>query len=279
MKKIILAVLLSALTTFSFAETYKVIIGTPPGSGSDVQTRKVFDLVAKETGDNFVFLNRPGGAFVISYRAFQEEAKNSPNVLLLTHGSTLMAAYVTHTDQKLDPLTETKGLIAFQRIRHFVVVREDSNIRSGRDIGGKLNIGFSSLYAEPLFRSRFKDGDYQFVPYKSENDATQALLSKEVDVIASHSLNTLLLAHKDRLRKVAPYGPSHDQFLGYSVPVSMAESDRRRLNAAIDKILKRPDIQEWFRETTDMPVEGGSPEHFDTLIRNSRENIRLLFNK
>lgn len=279
MKKIIATLALALFAFVAKAETYKVIIGTPPGSGSDVQTRKVFDAVSKDTGDTFVFLNRPGGAFVISYRAFQEEAKRTPNVLLLTHGSTLMAAYVTHTDQNLDPLTETKGLIAFQRIRHFVAVREDTNIRTAKDITGKLNVGASSLYAEPLFKSRFKDGDFQFVPYKSENEATQALLAKEIDVIATHSLNTLLLAHKDKLRKIAPYGPAHDQFLGYSVPMSMPESDRRRLNAAIDKVLKRPDIQEWFKETTDMPVEGGSPEHFDSLIKNSRENIFKLFGK
>ena len=278
MIKIVLAVLLFAFSTLSLAETYKIIIGTPPGSGSDIQTRKVFDLVSKETGDKFIFLNRPGGAFVISYRAFQEEAKNSPNVLLLTHGSTLMSAYITHADQNMDPMMETKGLIAFQRVQHFVVVREDSNIRSAKDIGGKLNIGYSSLFVEPLIRSRFK-GDFQFIPYKSENEVTQALLSKEVDMVGTHSLNTLLLVHRDKLRKISPYDTPQEQHIGYSVPVSMSEIDRRRLNQAIDGVLKRPDIQEWFRETTGSPPEGGTPEHYEAMIRTSHNNIRALFNK
>jgi tripartite-type tricarboxylate transporter receptor subunit TctC len=136
--------LLSMAATLSFAETYKVIVGTPPGSGSDTQARRVFDLVSKETGDTFIIMNKPGGAFVVSYRVFQEESKTSPNVLLLTHGSTLITSYVTNVDQKLDPLTETKGLIAFQRIRHFIVVREESNIQTAKDIKGKLNIGYST---------------------------------------------------------------------------------------------------------------------------------------
>lgn len=278
MKKFIAAALMCAATALCSAETYKVIIGTPPGSGSDAQTRKVFDLVSKDTGDKFVFLNRPGGSFVISYRAFQEEAKNTPNVLLLTHASTLMSAYVTHTDQNLDPMNETKGLIAFQRLQQFIVVRQDSNIRTANDITGKLNIGYASLFAEPLFRSKFK-GDFQFVPYKSENDATHALLAKEVDMIGTHSLNTLVLAHKDKLRKITPYGSAYDQHIGYSVPASMPEADRRRLNQAIDRVLKRPEIQQWFKETTDFPAEGGSPDHYDAMIRNSRDTIRLLFNK
>lgn len=278
MKKIMATLALALFAFAASAETYKVIIGTPPGSGSDIQTRKVFDIVSRETGDKFIYMNKPGGAFVISYRAFQEEAKDSPNVLLLTHGSTLMSAYVTHANQNMDPMTETKGLIAFQRIQHFIVVRDDSPIRTAKDIGGKLNIGYSSLFSEPLVRSRFK-GDFQFVPYKSENEATQALLTKEIDMTASHSLNTLLLAHKDKLRKITPYSSAQDQHIGYSVPVSMPEADRRRLNQAIDKVLKRPDIQEWFKETTDLPPEGGSPEHYEAMIKTSREGIRALFNK
>jgi hypothetical protein len=105
------------------------------------------------------------------------------------------------------------------------------------------------------------------------------LLAKDVDIIASHSLNTQLIVHKDKLRKIAPYGTNRDEFIGYSVPVSMSEHDRRRLNAAIDKVLKRPEINDWFKETTGMPAEGGTVEHYDSLMKNGRENLRNYFNK
>jgi len=98
-------------------------------------------------------------------------------------------------------------------------------------------------------------------------------------MVGTHSLNTLLLAHKDKLRKISPYGTPQEQHIGYSVPASMSEADRRRLNQAIDRILKRPDIQEWFRETTDLPPEGGTPEHYESMIRTSHNNIRALFGK
>lgn len=271
--------MLVILSLHCSAETYKVIVGTPPGSGSDAQARRVFDLVSKDTGDTFIIINKPGGAFVVGYRAFLEESKNSSNVLLLTHASLMVTAYVTQPEQKLDPLTETKGLIAFQKIRHFIVARKDSNIQTEKDIKGKLNIGYSSLVAEPLFRTFFREGDFQFVAYKAENEIVQALLAKDVDLIASHSLNTALISNKDKLIKIAPYGINRDECIGYSVPPTMAESDRKRLNQAINKVLKRPEIVEWFLETTSLPPEGGTSEQYDAMMQQGRKNIQQYFNK
>lgn len=253
-----------------FAKTYKVYVGTPPGSTSDMQARMIFDSVSKQTGDTFVILNRPGAGFVISYRAFLEDSKNNPDVILFSISSMLLP------DSKMDPINEIKGLVLLHKIHYFLVALEDSKFKTVGDIKGKLNVSITSPTSEILVTKNFPNSGVQTIPFKSENDALMSLLKKEIDLSSSNNMNSGLSSHKDKLRVIKAYPDNFFGFVGYSVPMNFPEDDKIRLNSAINKALESPEIRNWFKDIVGEYPSGGSPEQYDKMTRHVKKELETL---
>lgn len=279
MKKIITTLILTLFLCVSHAKTYKVFIGTSPGSASDIQTRKLFDEVSKETGDTFVILNKPGAAFLVAYKAFMEESKTNQNVILFNVISSLITAYITNPNGEIDPNNELKGLMPLQKVHYFVVVRSNSNYKTASDLVGKINIASTSVLSELLIKKYLAHASYQIVPYKSENDSMFALLKNEIDVASSHNINTALLANKDKLRVIKVYPENMIGAVGYSVPKDFPEDEKRKLSLVMNKVVKSTEFSSWMKETTGFEPEGGSGEKYDEILRNSFNEIIKLKDK
>lgn len=253
-----------------FAKTYKVYVGTPPGSTSDLQARMIFDAVSKQTGDTFVILNRPGAGFVISYKAFLEDSKNNPDVILFSISSMLLP------DAKIDPVNEIKGLVLLHKIHYFLVALEDSKFKTVSDIKGKLNVSITSPTSEILVTKNFPNSGLQTIPFKSENDALMSLLKKEIDLSSSNNMNAGLSSHRDKLRVIKAYPDNFFGFVGYSVPMNFPEDDKIRLNSAINKALETPEIRNWFKDIVGEYPSGGSPEQYDKMTRYVKKELETL---
>lgn len=257
MKRILIMLCIMFVTTFANAKTYKVFVGTPPGSGSDIQTRKLFDEVSKETGDTFIVLNKPGANFVISYNAFLEEVKNG-NPAILFNATTLSIA-MSNRGESLD----LKGLIALHKVHYYVAVLEQSSFKSINDLK-KTTIGSTSLVSEILIKS-YLNNDNVIVPYKSENDSTLALMKGEVAAISTNSVNSILVTQSEKFRIINAYPENVVGITGYSVSKDFSESERKSLNAAMNKVVQSVDFKSWIKSTFNVSTEGGSPNRYDEL--------------
>ena len=260
------------------AKTYKVFMGTAPGSASDIQTRKLFDEVGKETGDNFVVINRPGAGFLVSYRAFIEESRTNPDVILF-YGTGGLSLVQLGPPVDIDPLNELKGLMALQKVYYFVVVRSDSKYNTPADLKGKTNVGTVTTLSEFLVKRYMSQADLQTVAYKSENESMFALLKNEIDAASSNNNNTLLITHRDKLRVIRPFPDSMVGVVGYHVIKNFPEDEKQRLNRAMNKVLKSPGFTAWMRETTGYDPEGGTGELYDELWRHGANEVNKLKNK
>ena len=258
MKKLIMILCMMLFASFANAKTYKVFLGTPAGSGSDIQTRKLFDEVSKETGDTFVVLNKPGANFLISYNAFLEEVKNGQPAILY-NATTLSIALMNKGETP-----EVKGLIALHKVHYYLVVKEESYIKTVSDMK-KLNIGSTSLVSELLLKTYLSGIDYAIIPYKSENESTLALLKNEVDAISTNSLNNLLLSQPDKFRMLSVYPENVVGITGYSVSKDFSEVDRKQLNSVMNKIIRSSEYSTWMKNTFGINVEGGSVNRYDEL--------------
>lgn len=257
MKNVLIFVLCLFLN-FAHAKTYKVYLGTSPGSASDIQTRKLFDDVSRETGDTFIVLNKPGANFLVAYKSFIEDSKTNKDVILFNTSSIMLTAYVNEPTLGIDPINDVKGLMMLQKVNYFLAVREDSVYKNLSDIKGKINIAITSSVSELLVKKYLVGVDYQIIPYKSENESMAALLKGEVDVASTHNINTLLNTQKEKFRILKPYPQNMIGTVGYSVPLDFPEDDKKRLNRAMNNALKT-------EEFNNMGVEfvGGSGEKYD----------------
>ncbi len=265
--------------TMSYAKTYKVFIGTPAGSASDIQTRKLFDEVEKETGDNFIILNKPGAAFIVAYKAFIEESKTNPNVILFSTSGIMVNAYITSPNSGIDPNNEIKGLMLLQKLHYFLIVRNDFPYKSAKDIKGKVSIGTTTFSSDILVKNYLANVDYQIIPYKSENESTFAVLKGEIDMASSHNVNTVLIANQDKLRVIREYPENMVGVVGYSVIKDFPEDEKRKLNSVMNKIIKTKKYSSWMMETAGTEPIGGTGEKYDEILRNSFNEIIKLKDK
>lgn len=256
MKKALLILSMILATTFANAKTYKVFVGTPPGSGADIQTRKIFNEVSKETGDTFVVINRPGANFLISYNAFLEEAKSGNDTIMFSPTALQVALR-----DKGDTF-EGKGLIVLHRINYYIATRNDSSIRNRNDIKN-LNIGSAFAVSDMLTKMYLNDNT--IINYKSDNEATLALLKGEVPVISTNSMNNALVANSDKVRIINTFPENIVGMSAYAVNKDFSENDRKRLNEAMNKIIQGDEFKNWMRTTFSLSVEGGSTDKYDEL--------------
>jgi tripartite-type tricarboxylate transporter receptor subunit TctC len=270
MKKL-LAVIFCLLALTANAKTYKVFVGTPAGSGSDIQTRRLFDEVGKITGDTFVVFNKPGANLMIGYKSFIEESMREPNVIL--HGGSVYAvnAYLLK-DTTIDPINELKGLVLTQYVTSLVVVRNDSPYNSLKDLTGRINAGVSNPLSEFLLASEVpKNNDFQIVNYKSDNESTMALLSKTVDVVGTTTFNPYLKSHADSLKVIHTHYTQVGS--GYAVYKTFPEDERIKLNKALNEVLRNPEVVEWLTSSFRFKPVGGAPEKYDQMLIDMKKAI------
>lgn len=265
---------LLVLTSLSHAETYKIYIGNSAGSLSDVYTRKIFDHVEKITGDNFVVINKPGADQMLAYQAFLEESRHNPNVIYSSGTATQVSSYVIHPELRLDPLNDTKSLITVARVQYHLIVKNNSSIKSVKDIKGKVNIGSSNSTTTTLVTKSNLGPDIQIIPYKSDNEIILALLKDEIPVATAISLNPLIRTHKDSIRIISSF--EHlgvTGATGYTVANSFPDDKFKTLHRALDQVLAHPDIRQWFVANMGTTPTGGKPAQYDQIIQQFKKVV------
>jgi tripartite-type tricarboxylate transporter receptor subunit TctC len=271
-KKLFTIILFGLAVLTANAEIYKIYNGTPAGSLSDSQTRKLALFLEQKTGDTFVVINRPGADQLVAYQSFIEESRNNPNVIYYSGTGTHVASYILYPNLKLDPLKDTKSLFYLLDTHYYICTPKDSPIRGIQDIKGKLNIGSSNATTTLILEQLNLDPEIQIIPYKDDKTVFLNLLSGDLPAAMCVSMNPLIRVNKDKIKIVANF----DKFLvggvGFHVPANMPDTKTKELNRLLNQAIKDPEINQFFTDNYGIPV-GGPPEVYDRVIEQYQRSL------
>lgn len=278
------------------AKAVRIVVGFPPGGGTDVATRAVSQKLTETLGQQVVVENRPGAASNIG----AEYVARSPadGYTLLMGSVSLSINPSLHAKLGYEPLRDFAGVVhavssPFVLVMHpsipaanvkelvaFVKVRpgQINFATAGAGSGAHLFMELFSLIAGIKMTS---------VHYKGQAPATVDVLAGQVPLQFDSIMTLYPLAKQGKLRAlavsttqrspVAPEVPTMieagvpgydaDAWFGLFAPAATPKDIIARLHAEVSKSLQATETRERLRSIGATPGTGSS-EQFNTLFRN-----------
>lgn len=299
--KIVLAFMLAAASLAASAQSYpmkpvKILVPAQPGGGLDLIGRTMADQLSKAFDQSFIVENSAGGGGAI---ASQATARAAPD------GYTLMVAYVgTHGTnpavRKLpyDAIKDFTPIAMVGGTPNLVVISPAvpaNDLKSFIDYAKanptKLNygtggIGLLNHLALEQFRAAAQLPDAVYAHYRGIGPAIQDMLGNQIQVLMPGLAAALPHIRAGKLKPLAITGlkrhplvpdlPTFEelgykgfdgvQWYGIAGPAKLPADVTRTLNAAINKAIQSPALQQRLASEaiTVMPM---SPEQFGQFMQ------------
>jgi len=274
------------------AKSVRVIVPFAAGGGTDVVARTIAPKFSDEFGQQFIIDNRAGAGGSIGVEMVVRANPDGYTILIGASSYTSNAALYKLS---YDPI---KGFAPVSLITRgpFIVCLHPSvkatNLKTFIDLArakpGSITFGSSGTGSVPhlaieMFRQMAKV-DMTHAPYKGDAPAIADLLGGHIQfyyggplVVASHIAAGKLrgiAVTTDKRSSLMPELPALSEALpGYSattwfglwVPLGTPQDVISRLNQALGRALKQPDVQERLR-STGMVAGHSTPEQFSRFI-------------
>lgn len=274
----------------------RLIVGFPPGGGTDLQARELGHALARLLGSPVIVENRPGASTTI---AAMEVAKSAPDghTLLYTPASTLTQVPLTLAAVRYDSFKDFTPISMaavgpLVLLVHTSVPAHDVKelIAYAKAAPGRLNyvsqgIGTSAHIYGDLF-ARQTGIDIVHVPYKGANDVANDFLSGRVQLEFASSSAAVALERSGKVRLLAVVahersalfpnlptmseqgvpGMDIDSWIGCFGPAGMAPQTVDRLNKAIGEALQAPALRKDF-ELGGVEARSSTPEALAATLR------------
>ena len=283
----------------------RVIVGLPPGSGTDITARAIAASLAQQTGQPFVVENRPGASGSIALNLAAKADPDGYTIFVMSSSWTVTPATIPNLPY--DTLKDLSGITMLADIANALAMRGDRDIKSVGELisaakaaPGKMNaavIGAGSATHLTTERFRLSAGiDVLSVPYKGTPEALTDVLSGRVDYCFCPIGNVMPMVKDGRLRALAvsskhrtstqPDLPTTEEagvpnsaqpfWVGMGVPAKVPRDIVNRLHAETARALNSPEIRaRWASLNQDVRIF--TPEAFDALLREEvASNARLV---
>lgn len=260
----------SALPTWAQIKATKLLVGAPPGGGTDILARAISHEMAKHLSRNFIVENRPGaGGNIAALGTSQAPAD----------GGTLLLSYTSHVInpslyKKLafDPINDFTAIAPIATAPSVLLVSPQCPANTLQELialakskPGTLNVAIAGLgganhLAGEMLRKQ-ANIDVLGIPYKGTAGALGDLMANHVDIVFSGygAAAALIKAGKVKplavtsaqplasLPKVPPIAhllPNFDYSAWYGIfgPAGLPAKDVQALRGAVSAALKAPTI-------------------------------------
>ena len=288
----------------AFAQEYpgkpvRILVGFPPGAGTDLIARLLADQLGKSLGSQFVVVNTTGASGAIAAAA---AAKSEPDgYTLLLAATPLTLAPQLNKTMPYDALKSFTPIARIAESPLAVVVQAESPIHSIADVltmarakPGALNYGSggtasTSQFAGELLRVMGKV-DIQNVAYTGLPAALAAVLGGQIQMAFTDLPPALAQVRGGRLRMIAVTTAQRIPMLpnvptvaesgvpGYQVavwyglvaPAGLPKPVLDKLQAAIAGVMGSPDkaLVDQFTALGLVAVPSNTPEQFAEFLRN-----------
>ncbi|HEX3163166.1 MAG TPA: tripartite tricarboxylate transporter substrate binding protein [Pseudolabrys sp.] len=278
--------------------TVKMIVPFGAGGPADVYARVLAQHLGEETKQSFIVEDRPGAGSVIGTDAV---AKSAPD------GYTLLVMSNTHTTNESllpnKPYQLMRDFVPVATINYsdlLMVIHPSVPAKSVKEFielakkePGKLNYASSGPgtpyhMAGELFKA-MSHTDIVHVPHKASGDARNSTVAGTVQMMFDAVTTMSALAKGGQVRALATTGekrnpltpdlptvaetvPGYEAtiWLGVMAPKGTPKEVITFLNAAINKVINRPDVKEVWLKQGAIPLVK-TPEEFDAYLRKDIE--------
>lgn len=302
-----LAVVAGVSASAAPAQTYpakavRLVVGYPPGGGTDATARIVGQKLAEALGQPVVIENRPGATGIIANEFVAKSAPDGYTLLMLTANDTALPAL--HASLPFD-LVRDFSPVSLLTIGPMVIVSNPAlparNVqeliglaRSGKMTFGSSGIGGTPHLAGELLASMAKV-KLLHVAYKGGAQLVIAVSSGEIDMCFTSITSALSLIGTNRLKAIAvssakrvsslPAVPTiaesglpgydYSSWYGIAAPAGVPKNVVGHLNGQIAKVVNTPEMKESLGKQGFEP-QTDTAENFAALIkREIEQNTRL----
>ncbi|WAI83565.1 MULTISPECIES: tripartite tricarboxylate transporter substrate binding protein [Achromobacter] len=275
------------------AHPITIVVTFPPGGGTDLLARRIGASLQEQLGQPVIVENRPGASGNIGARIVAEAPPDGYTVLMVNSSFAINPGVYRNLD--FSPKQDFAAVINVAFVPSVFVVPAASPLQTLGDalavaVPGKP-LPFAScgngtpqhLAGEMLARS--SGAVLQQVPYKGCGPALKDVTAGQVamGIVTASSAAPLIAAGK--LRALAVTSPARsplmptvptvaeqgiagyalDQWHGLLAPAATPRAVVDKLNAAVTKIVRRPEMQAALREQGFTPASS-TPKEFQSMI-------------
>jgi len=261
----------------------RIIVAVSPGGALDATVRVVAQALSEELGQNVVVENRPGAGGLIGYRYAKDAAPDG--YTLVAASSTLVMLPWIRKDPGFDPLTDFAPISPMVNMPFVLVASPLTGYRSLADVFARasadpatVNYGSAGLgtttYLAAAKMFKEKNLAATHVPYSGNGAAMADVLAGRVQLLfeqygvayphlAAGKLVALGVTTNTRtaaapaIPTLAEQGVAQYDYAAWNgifAPAATPAPILDTLNAAVQKVLKRPEVAQRIRSSGDEPM-------------------------
>ena len=282
----------------------RIIVGFPPGGGTDKFARLISPKLSASFGQSVVVDNRPGAGGVVGSDIVAKSPPDGHTVLITTSGYVISAAL--YAKLPFDPVTSLAPVTMFATTPSVLVVHPSVPAKTVKELiafakanPGRLNYGSTgngSPYhiATEMFKS-MAGVNFAHVPYKGAAPAITATISGEVALVFANIISGLPHARTGRLRALAvsprtrsPIAPElptvaeagvpgyeFTTWFGVLVPAGTPQNIVQRLHGEFKNAVNAPEMRAAFIADGADPHDT-SPEAYAQIIKSDIQRFTKL---
>jgi tripartite-type tricarboxylate transporter receptor subunit TctC len=296
--------ILFAIAGAAKAETYptrpiKLVVTFAPGGPADVMARLIGNAISQIVGQNIYVENHPGAGGTLGAR---DVAKSSPDgyTLLLANTANIVISPLLIKDAGYNPADALAAVAILGATPNILIANNGSAFKSVQDVidyarknPGKLNFSSAGIGTPlHLIGEMFKQRlglDMVHVPYKSGGQATQAVMTGEVQIsfdsaelaipaVENASVRGLAVTGSTRIPQL-PDLPTMVEagvpdfvsvsFTGIAAPAGTPHEIVDRLNHAINEALQSDAVRPVLARLA-VQTQAGAPSDFAAFLTKQR---------
>jgi tripartite-type tricarboxylate transporter receptor subunit TctC len=275
--------------------TVKIVVSAPAGGGLDVAARIIAERLRQKWGQPFIVENRPGASGNTGTESVIN-AEPDGYTMLAAQPAPLTVNPLLYKKQTFDPTT-LEPVAIMTAVPNLLVVRPNFPASSAQEFiahakanPGKLNFASQGIGTTPhltaeLF-NRVARTKLVHVPYKGTSQAVNDVIAGHVDLMFLEMGNAFQLYKAGRAKVLGiasaqraaqmPEIPTlieagvtdfrSDTWNAIAAPPRTPRAIIARLNAAINEVLKLPEVQTHFATLSMRPV-GGTPAEMADFVK------------
>ena len=299
MRKVCTGIVLALAAAAAFAQSYptrpvRVLVGFPPGGGTDIMARVLAPKLSEYLGHQFVVENRPGATTNIASAMVATSAPDGYTLLFTT--SALAINKSLYKNLTYDAERDFAPISIFAESPNLLVAHSSAGasvkelLAQARAKPGAMNYssagaGTSQHLAGELFKSR-TGAQIVHIPYKGTAASLTAVIAGEVQFSFANVPAILGHVKSGRIHALAVLSPRRSELMpdvptmkeagveGVEVPVwyailAPAATPREIVKVLADataRAARSPDLKQRLVEQGTEPV-GNSPEEFAKMLK------------
>lgn len=283
----------------------RMLVGYPPGSGTDVLARLLGQKMSAGLGQGVVIDNRAGAAGILASEVLARSPADGYALAMVSIGHTFLAGY--HSKLPYDTLKDFAGVSPLASLPSVLVVAPSLGVKNVQELvamakasPGKLNYATAGTgSAAHISAEKFRVAagiDAVHVPLKGSPESitetmtgrtqfTWTPLSSAAGQIREGRLLALAVSTPQRvaafpnvptIAEAGVPGYEYNAWNGVFAPKGTPRAIVRALHTAFQKALAGDDVKKQYADQGLTPQGSDSPEQFAAFMRTDYERIARL---